>query len=82
MGNWASKSLVDSPDLSYREKAKNFGRHLLFKFVLFSSDLYFWASKIRQLFGAGRGMEDDMELQMKKIAKDFGVELNHGVFEG
>ncbi|KAK0510064.1 hypothetical protein JMJ35_007458 [Cladonia borealis] len=82
MGNWASRSLVDSPDLSYREKAKNFGRHLIFKFVLFSSDLYFWASKIKQLFGAGRGMEDDMELQMKKIAKDFGVELNHGVFEG
>ena len=73
---------MDSPDLSYREKAKNFGRHLLFKLVLFSSDLYFWASKIKQLFGAGRGMEDDMELQMKKIAKDFGVELNHGVFEG
>ncbi len=82
MGNWASRSLVDSPDLSYREKVKNFGRHLLFKFVLFSSDLYFWASKIKQLFGAGSGMEDDMELQMKKIAKDFGVELNHGVFEG
>ena len=82
MGNWASRSLVDSPDLSYKEKAKNFGRHLLFKFILFSSDLYFWASKIKQLFGAGGGMEDDMEVQMKKIAKDFGVELNHGVFEG
>jgi len=80
-GNWASRSLVDSPDLSYGEKFKNFGSHLLFKFVLFSSDLFFYAGKIKQLFGGG-GMEDDMEDQMKTIAKDFGVELNHGVFEG
>ncbi|MCJ1458530.1 hypothetical protein MMC28_008903 [Mycoblastus sanguinarius] len=81
-GDWASRSLVDSPDLSFGEKAKNLGRHIIFKFVLFSSDLYFYAAKIKQLFGAGGGMEDDMEAQMKKIAKDFGVELNHGVFEG
>ena len=81
-GNWASRSLVESPDLSFGEKVKNLGRHLLFKFVLFSSDVYFYAAKVRQLFGAGGGMEDDMEAQMKHIAKDFGVELNHSVFEG
>lgn len=81
-GNWASRSLVDSPDLSYKEKAKNLGRHILFKIVIFSSDLVFYASKLRQLIGVGGGMEDDMEAQMKRIAKDFGVELNHGVFEG
>lgn len=80
-GNWASRSLVESPDLSFGEKAKNFGRHLLFKFVLFSSDVYFYAAKVKQLFGGG-GMEDDMEASMKRIAKDFGVELNHGLFEG
>ena len=81
-GNWASRSLVESPDLGYRDKVVNFGRHMLFKFVLFSSDVVFYASKIKQLFGVGGGMEDEMESQMKKIAKDFGVELNHGVFEG
>lgn len=80
-GNWASRSLVDSPDLSFGEKATNFGRHMLFKIVLFSSDVYFYATKVKQLFGGG-GMEDDMEAQMKTIAKDFGVDLNHGVFEG
>ena len=42
----------------------------------------FYASKVKQFFGVGGGMEDEMEAQMKKIAKDFGVELNHGVFEG
>ncbi|KAL9127357.1 MAG: hypothetical protein Q9217_003747 [Psora testacea] len=81
-GNWASRSLVDSPDLSLSEKVRNLGRHLLFKFVLFSSDVYFYAAKVKQLFGAGGGMEDEMEAQMKHIAKDFGVELNHSVFEG
>lgn len=81
-GNWASRALVDSPDLSYAEKARNLYRHLLFKLVLFSSDLVFYASKFRQVFGMGGGMEDDMEVHMAKIAKDFGVELNHGVFEG
>lgn len=68
--------------MGYSEKARNLGRHLLFKFVLFSSDVVFYASKIKQFFGVGGGMEDEMEAQMKKIAKDFGVELNHGVFEG
>ena len=81
-GNWASRSLVDSPDLSLSQRFKNLGNHLLFKFVIFGSDVYFYATKVQQFFGAGGGMEDDMELQMKKMAKDFGVELNHGVFEG
>ncbi len=50
--------------------------------MLFSSDLVFYAGKIRQFLGIGGGMEDEMEAQMKRIAKDFGVELNHAVFEG
>lgn len=81
-GNWASRSLVDSPDLPFGEKAKNFGRHMIFKFVIFSSDVVFYTSKIKQLLGLGGGMEDDMEAQMKHIAKDFGFELNHRVFDG
>jgi len=81
-GNWASRSLVDSPDLSYREKAKNLGRHILFKFVMLGSDVFFYAAKIKQVFGMGGGMEDDLEVQMKKVAKGFGFELNHRVFEG
>ena len=81
-GNWASRSLAESPDLPFREKAKNFGRHLLFKMVLFSSDVVFYASKVKQFLGMGGGMEDEVEAQMKTIAKDFGVELNHSVFGG
>jgi len=81
-GNWASRALVDSPDLSFQERIKNFGRHLIFKFVLFSSDVVFYVSKTRQFLGLGKGMEDDLEAQMKIMASDMGVELNHNVFEG
>jgi len=81
-GNWASRALVDSPDLSYSEKAVNLGRHLIFKCVLLGSDMYFYFSKARQILGLGGGMEDDIELQMKNMAKGFGVELNHSIFDG
>ncbi|TGO09594.1 hypothetical protein BTUL_0160g00110 [Botrytis tulipae] len=82
-GSWASRSLVDSKDLSWRERWVNGWKHLLFRFVLLSTDMAFWGSKIRQLLGWGGGMEDDIEKQMRFLAKDqFGVELQHGVFDG
>jgi len=39
-------------------------------------------ARLRQLVGRGRGMEDEIEQQMRKMAKGFGVELNHEVFSG
>lgn len=81
-GTWASRALVESPDLGWGEKLANLGRHLIFKTVMLTSDLVFYVSKVRQWLGRGTGMEGDIEEQMKVMAKDFGVELNHGVFEG
>jgi aarF domain-containing kinase len=82
-GTWASRALVDSPDLSFSERIRNGYRHFIFRLVLFGSDVVFWTSKIRQILGWGKGMEDDMERQLRVIAKDtFGVELQHSVFEG
>ena len=81
-GNWASRSLVDSPDLPWSVKIQNLGRHLIFKLVMFTSDVVFYASKLKQYFGRGQGMEDEIEGRMKEMMKDFGVELNHAVFEG
>jgi aarF domain-containing kinase len=82
-GNWASRSLVDSTDLSLSERFANGWRHLLFRVVMLGSDLFFYTSKVRQWFGFGDGMEDDIEKQMRFIAKDqFGVELQHSMFEG
>ncbi|KAL2866994.1 ABC1 kinase family protein [Aspergillus lucknowensis] len=81
-GMWASRALVESPDLPFSEKVRNFGHHLLFRVVLFSSDLFFYFTKVRQFLHLGGGMEDDLEAQMQSVAKDMGVELNHSVFEG
>jgi aarF domain-containing kinase len=81
-GLWASRALAESKELSTGERWKNWVKHLRFRIVLLLSDGVFWWSKIRQAFGAERGLEDILEDQMKTMAKDFGVELNHGVFEG
>lgn len=81
-GTWASRALVESPDLPLSEKVRNYGRHIVFKFVLFSSDIVFYISKIRQFLGRGGGMEDDIEAQMQNMARDMGVELNQNIFEG
>lgn len=79
---WASRALVESPDLPLLEKIRNLGQHFVFHFVLFSSDVFFYFTKIRQFLHLGGGMEDDIEAQMQGMAKEMGVELNHSVFEG
>ncbi|PGH14381.1 Atypical/ABC1 protein kinase [Polytolypa hystricis UAMH7299] len=81
-GLWASRALVESPDLPLPEKIKNFGRHIVFRLVLLSSDIVFWISKIKQFLGRGRGMEDEIEAQMQSMAREMGVELNQNIFEG
>ncbi|KAL9108709.1 MAG: hypothetical protein Q9227_006505 [Pyrenula ochraceoflavens] len=81
-GYWASRSLAEDPELPWSQRWGNYYRHLVFRMVLFASDVYFYASKLRQWLGRGKGMEDDVESHMKKMAKDMGVELNHNVFEG
>lgn len=81
-GQWASKALTEDPNLSFGQRLKYYGSHLLFKTVLFTTDLYFYYAKIKQFFGRGKGMDDDIENQVKKMASDYGVEMQHGVFEG
>lgn len=82
MGNWASRSLYQDPNLPWRERITFVWRHLLFKTVLFVSDIAFYTFKVRQWLGWGGGMEDEVEARMRDMAKDFGVELQHEVFEG
>lgn len=81
-GLWASRALTESPDLPYTERWSNWLKHLRFRTVLVLSDFVFWWSRAKQILGLGGGMEDDIEKRMRVMAKDFGVELNHGVFEG
>ncbi|KAI5860747.1 ABC1-domain-containing protein [Durotheca rogersii] len=82
MGNWASRSLFQDPNLPWRERLVNAWRHLLFQTVLLATDVAFYTFKVRQWLGWGGGMEDEVEARMKDMAKDFGVELQHDVFDG
>ncbi|KAK3383560.1 ABC1 family-domain-containing protein [Lasiosphaeria ovina] len=82
MGEWASRSLFEDRNLPWRERFTNVWQHLLFKAVLTMTDVVFYFFKIRQWLGRGGGMEDEVEAHMKSVAKDFGVELQHDVFEG
>ncbi|KAI1472572.1 ABC1-domain-containing protein [Daldinia caldariorum] len=82
MGNWASRSLFQDPNLPFRERMFNAGNHLIFKAVLFMTDIAFYTFKVRQWLGLGGGMEDEVEARMREMAKDYGVELQHEVFEG
>jgi aarF domain-containing kinase len=82
MGNWASRSLFEARDLPWQDRFRNAWRHLLFKTVLVGTDVLFYFFKIRQWLGKGGGMEDEVEARMKDMAKEYGVELQHDVFEG
>ncbi len=57
-------------------------REAVFRFVLLSSDLFFWITRIRQWAGIGGGMEDELEAQMRSVASGLGVQLNSSIFEG
>ncbi|KAI1434117.1 ABC1 family-domain-containing protein [Xylaria sp. CBS 124048] len=82
MGNWASASLFQDKDLPLSKRLVNAWRHLIFKTVLLATDIAFYTLKVRQWLGWGGGMEDVVERRMAMMAKDFGVELQHEVFEG
>ncbi|KAF2104707.1 ABC1-domain-containing protein [Rhizodiscina lignyota] len=81
-GLWASRALVEDKDLSLTQRAGYFGRHLVFRLVLWASDVAWWYYRARQVLGIGGGMDQEIEENMKRMAKGMGIELNHGVFEG
>jgi aarF domain-containing kinase len=47
-----------------------------------ASDAYFYFSKFKQFLGRGKGMDDDMDEAMRKMAKEYGIEMQHSVFDG
>ncbi|KAK7419531.1 hypothetical protein QQX98_003300 [Neonectria punicea] len=82
MGQWASRSLFQDPNVPWAQRLQNRWRHLLFETVMAVTDVAFYIFKLRQWLGLGGGMEDEMEKRMKDVAQDFGIELQHEVFEG
>ncbi|RVX71793.1 hypothetical protein B0A52_04192 [Exophiala mesophila] len=81
-GNWASRALAEDAQLTWSERWRFYGSHILFKVVLLATDAFWWYSWIRQRLGRGKGMDEDMDEQMRKMAKDYGLEMNHSVFDG
>ena len=82
MGDWASRSLFEDKQRPWRQRVEMAWRHVLFKTVMLLTDVVFYFYRIRQFLGRGGGMEDELENQMKEMARDFGIELQHEVFEG
>jgi aarF domain-containing kinase len=81
-GYWASRSLSEDSNLSWGERWRYYGSHVLFRVVLVATDVYFYFSKFKQFLGRGKGMDDDVDNAMRKMAKDYGIEMQHSVFEG
>jgi len=81
-GTWASRALSEDKNAPLTERLKERWKHVMFRLVLLSTDLFFYWSKVRQVLGLGKGMDDDIEESMKRMAEGMGVELQHGVFEG
>jgi len=93
---WASRSLVTSngriptsPRAWWAQlDARELWRDVVFRAVMFSVDVVFWASKLRQrvraLLGlANSGFEDELERSVRGFARSaFGVEVGPEAFEG
>ncbi|KAH9889564.1 atypical/ABC1/ABC1-B protein kinase [Cubamyces lactineus] len=96
-GYWASRSLATAHThtLTPTARVRSLAQHAVFRAVMLSLDLVFWATKVRQwasrtfgwLWGAaaarGDGFEDEIERSMRSFAKsNFGVDIPENVFEG
>lgn len=67
-GTWASRALAENREASTAQRWREYARHLLFRTVLVTTDIFFYWSKLKQLLGLGKGMDDDIEENMRKMA--------------
>lgn len=82
MGNWASRSLYEDTRLPLRQRLRNLWKHVVFKSVLTVTDIAFYVLRVRQWFGMGGGLEEELEQRLQSAAGDFGIELQQDVFQG
>ena len=67
-GLWASRALAESKDATWRERWREYGRHVLFRTVLLTTDVWFYWTKLKQFLGLSKGMDDEIEESMRKMA--------------
>jgi len=80
-GTWASRSLISTPNLTFKQRLKEFYRYFVFGIVMFSTDLAFWIVRLRQWWQGtdSGGFEDEVERSVRTFAKsNFGVEITEG----
>jgi aarF domain-containing kinase len=88
IGLWASGSLIASPSLTFTQKLSEYYHYFLFRAVILSLDIAFWAKRVKQLMKTrlgsdSEGFEDQLERAMRGIAKsNFGIEVAPEAFEG
>ncbi|KAJ7594036.1 ABC1 family-domain-containing protein [Mycena floridula] len=87
-GFWASKSLAQDPNLPFSARLKEQWGYLQFRAVMFSSDVAFVITRIKQWIGSrfGRislGFEDELENSMRAVAKNqFGMDIPQEALQG
>ncbi|KAF8639303.1 hypothetical protein AX17_001584, partial [Amanita inopinata Kibby_2008] len=82
-GLWASRSLIHSHQLTWRERLKEYWHHIVFRCVLLSLDFIFWKSKLVQWIKEkvlrrrkGGGFEEELESNMKVYAREsLGIDV-------
>lgn len=83
LGLWASRGLHQDRDLDLAGRMSNLWQHTKFRLTLFTLDMMFYASKVKQYFGYGDGFEEDLKAaeakqlnEMKDMIREvFQVEL-------
>ena len=88
-GYWASRSLVTSPKLTIKDRLRELVSHVVFLSVMFSLDVLFYATRVRQWLARRLGrasavsFEDALERSMRDFAKStLGIDVPAGVFAG
>ncbi|KIJ54125.1 hypothetical protein M422DRAFT_25091 [Sphaerobolus stellatus SS14] len=84
IGQWASRSLATAPYLSLSQRMLGYWHHMTYVIVMFSIDVLFWVSKVKQWVRHGRSasFEDELEQEMRRFSKELGIELGDNAFLG
>lgn len=89
ISNWASSCLTRSLreaglERSWRERARGWMNHVVFKLVVLAFDISFYIGRARQTLFGGMGFEEELEDRLRRVAKEeLGMELQgEGVFTG
>lgn len=92
-GIWASRSLTTAPNLPIGQRLREYWRYFIFRTALFSLDVIFVSTRIKQWFArniglgvewewAKGGFEEELEKGMRVAAQGrFGMEIPESAFE-